>query len=63
MPLATNICSDWCATDDDFAALTRVLLDIADTHAKGRLVSVLEGGYHQAGLASAVKSHLGALMA
>lgn len=50
-------------TDDDFAALTRVLLDIADTHAKGRLVSVLEGGYHQAGLASAVKSHLGALMA
>ena len=49
-------------TDDDFAGLTKVLMEIADKHAKGRLVSVLEGGYNQAGLASAVKSHLGALM-
>ena len=25
MPLATNICSDWCATDDDFAMMREVL--------------------------------------
>jgi acetoin utilization deacetylase AcuC-like enzyme len=49
-------------TDDDFAALTKVLMAIAAEHAGGRLVSVLEGGYNQAGLASAVKSHLGALV-
>src|SRR5687768_3812558 len=32
-------------TDDDFADLTRMMLDIAEKHARGRLVSVLEGGY------------------
>ena len=32
-------------TDEDFADLTRMLMDIADKHAGGRLVSVLEGGY------------------
>ena len=48
-------------TDDDFAELTRILLDIAGDHAGGRLVSVLEGGYSLAGLASAAASHVGAL--
>jgi acetoin utilization deacetylase AcuC-like enzyme len=40
-------------SDQDFADLTRVMLEIADKHAAGRLVSVLEGGYDLAGLASA----------
>ncbi len=48
-------------TDGDFAELTRMLLDSADRHAEGRLVSVLEGGYSLGGLASAVKTHLAAL--
>jgi acetoin utilization deacetylase AcuC-like enzyme len=48
-------------TDADFADLTRVLLEIADKHAGGRVVSVLEGGYNLAGLASAVRSHVAAL--
>ena len=48
-------------TDDDFAALTRLLLEMADTYAQGRMVSVLEGGYNLAGLASAAVSHLRAL--
>ena len=47
--------------DDDFAALTLLVLDIARRHAGGRLVSVLEGGYALAGLASAVKAHVAAL--
>jgi len=45
-------------TDEDFATLTEFLLELADTHAGGRLVSVLEGGYNQRGLAQAVESHV-----
>jgi len=48
-------------TDDDFAALTRILLDMAGEFAESRLVSVLEGGYNQKGLALAVRSHVEAL--
>jgi acetoin utilization deacetylase AcuC-like enzyme len=48
-------------TDTDFADLTRVLLEIADKHAGGRVVSVLEGGYNLSGLASAVRAHVEAL--
>ncbi len=48
-------------TDDDFATLTKLLLDSAKTHCQGRLVSVLEGGYNLRGLASAVTAHVGAL--
>lgn len=47
--------------DDDFKDLTRVMLEIADKHAGGRLVSVLEGGYDLAGLASAATAHVKAL--
>ncbi|HLJ16509.1 MAG TPA: histone deacetylase [Bryobacteraceae bacterium] len=47
--------------DDDFADLTRVMLEIAELYAAGRLVSVLEGGYQLAGLGSAVVSHVTAL--
>ncbi len=47
--------------DRDFADLTRVLRDIADKHAGGRLVSVLEGGYNLYGLAKAAQAHAGAL--
>jgi acetoin utilization deacetylase AcuC-like enzyme len=49
-------------TDADFADLTRVMLEIADQCAAGRLVSVLEGGYSLTGLASGVRAHVNALM-
>ena len=49
--------------DEDFADLTAVMLDIARRHAGGRLVSVLEGGYNLAGLASAAAAHVGRLIA
>jgi acetoin utilization deacetylase AcuC-like enzyme len=48
-------------SDEDFGDLTRVMLEIADKHAGGRLVSVLEGGYDLAGLASAATAHVQAL--
>jgi acetoin utilization deacetylase AcuC-like enzyme len=45
-------------TDDDFADLTRLMLDVADKHCAARLVSVLEGGYSLNGLASATTAHV-----
>ena len=49
--------------DADFAELTALLVDIARQHARGRVVSVLEGGYSLRGLASAVAAHVGRLSA
>jgi acetoin utilization deacetylase AcuC-like enzyme len=48
-------------SDHDFGDLTRVLREIADQHAGGRLLSVLEGGYSLTGLASGVRAHVEAL--
>jgi acetoin utilization deacetylase AcuC-like enzyme len=48
-------------SDDDFSDLTAVMLEIADRHAGGRLVSVLEGGYSLTGLGAAAASHVAAL--
>jgi acetoin utilization deacetylase AcuC-like enzyme len=48
-------------SDADFAELTRMMMDIADRHAGGRVVSVLEGGYNLAGLASAAAAHVSEL--
>lgn len=47
---------DW--SDADFAVLTDRLVAIAEKHASGRLVSVLEGGYNPGGLAMAVETHV-----
>ncbi|MCX6554636.1 MAG: histone deacetylase, partial [Candidatus Aminicenantes bacterium] len=44
--------------DNDFRELTRIMLAVAAFSGKGRLVSVLEGGYDLAGLAAAVCVHL-----
>jgi acetoin utilization deacetylase AcuC-like enzyme len=49
--------------DSDFAYATKRLMDIATRHAKGRLVSALEGGYDYASLRSASAAHVRALMA
>lgn len=47
--------------DGDFAELTTIMLAIAREHAQSRVVSVLEGGYDLAGLASAAAAHVKAL--
>jgi acetoin utilization deacetylase AcuC-like enzyme len=48
---------------EDFAALTREVIDVAKTHAQGRLVSCLEGGYNLDALAECVEAHLRELLA
>jgi len=48
---------------EDFAALTRMVLEIADEHCGGRCVSLLEGGYHVGALAESVGCHLETLLA
>jgi acetoin utilization deacetylase AcuC-like enzyme len=47
---------------DDFGWVTRKLMDIADTSAGGRIVSILEGGYDLQGLQESVEAHVTALM-
>ena len=44
--------------DRDFGELTGLVLDIADQHTGGRLVSSLEGGYGLEGLASSAGTHV-----
>lgn len=53
----------FAVTDDGFVQLTRRMLDLADLHCAGRIVSVLEGGYNVAGTAAAAAAHVGALRA
>jgi acetoin utilization deacetylase AcuC-like enzyme len=48
-------------SDMDFTDLTKIMLEIAGTHANDRLVSVLEGGYNLSGLEAAVAAHVKAL--
>ena len=47
---------------EDFVSLTWQVLDVAKTHARGRLVSCLEGGYDLAALAESVEAHLKELL-
>ncbi len=43
---------------EDFKMLTQLVQQVANTHAKGRIVSVLEGGYNVERLADCVELHL-----
>ncbi len=47
---------------EDFAEMTKRVLDVARTHAGGRLVSCLEGGYDLEALAASVQAHLEELL-
>lgn len=49
-------------TDNDFATLTNLMLDLAKEHADGKLVSVLEGGYDLNGLGKAAAAHAKTLL-
>ena len=46
----------------DFAWITEALCDLADTHAGGRVVSTLEGGYDLNALAASTAAHVDVLM-
>ena len=45
-------------TPEGFAAITRVVANLADELCDGRVVSVLEGGYRLKGLADSVAAHV-----
>ena len=47
---------------EDFQKLTELVLQVADTHCGGRLVSLLEGGYNVDRLADCVALHLETLL-
>ena len=47
---------------EDFGTLTKALIDVANDHAEGRLVSVLEGGYNVDILPLCVAEHLTELL-
>lgn len=51
-----------CLVEQDFAWVTREIKTIADKYAKGRIVSVLEGGYALSALGRSVAAHLDALL-
>jgi acetoin utilization deacetylase AcuC-like enzyme len=46
---------------DDFETVTKEIVAVAETHADGRIVSVLEGGYNGPIRGVRVVAHLGAL--
>jgi acetoin utilization deacetylase AcuC-like enzyme len=48
-------------TPDGYAAITRIIVRLADELCQGRVVSVLEGGYRLDGLADSVAAHVGVL--
>jgi acetoin utilization deacetylase AcuC-like enzyme len=49
-------------TEEDFVWATLNVMDLADKHAEGRVVSVLEGGYDIRALAASVAVHVQALI-
>lgn len=50
-------------TENGYAELTRMVLDIAKRHCQGRVLSSLEGGYNLSALAASVEQHVLALLA
>lgn len=55
--------ADLHLSEADFAWVTQQLLAIAEVSARGRVVSVLEGGYDLGALGRSVQAHVKALMA
>jgi acetoin utilization deacetylase AcuC-like enzyme len=49
-------------TEADFVWATQQLMELADRHARGRVLSLLEGGYDLQGLAGSVAGHVKTLM-
>ena len=45
-------------TEQDYAWITQRIKDVARRHAKGRIVSALEGGYNLSALARSVEAHI-----
>ena len=54
---------DLLLDETDFRWITSLIADAANRHADGRIVSILEGGYHLDALARSVATHLEELIA
>lgn len=54
--------ADLALENVDYAWMTQCIKEVAQQHAKGRLISALEGGYHLPTLGEAVSSHIQALL-
>jgi acetoin utilization deacetylase AcuC-like enzyme len=50
-------------TEADYAWVTRELVGVADRHAGGRIVSLLEGGYSLSALGRSAAEHVRELLA
>jgi acetoin utilization deacetylase AcuC-like enzyme len=48
---------------EDFATMTRSVLEVANMYSDGRVVSALEGGYHPVAVAECVERHVQQLLA
>ena len=46
---------------EDFFKITKNIIDVADTHSQGRVISFLEGGYDLQALSESIIEHLNAL--
>lgn len=53
--------SDTRVTEAGFAEMTRLTMQVAADHCRGRVVSALEGGYHPDATPASVEAHLRAL--
>ena len=60
-PMRKDLLGQFDITPEGFAAITRVVVKLADELCQGRLVSVLEGGYRLDGLADSAVAHVQAL--
>ena len=50
-----------CVTERAYGEITRRIVEVANRHAHGRVLSLLEGGYDMEGLAASVDEHVRAL--
>jgi acetoin utilization deacetylase AcuC-like enzyme len=48
--------------NQDYTWMTEFIKQVAKQHAQGRVVSILEGGYHLPALANAVSAHIASLI-
>jgi len=56
--MRNDILGQFDITPDGYAAMTRIVVDLANELCQGRIVSVLEGGYRLDGLSESVVAHV-----
>jgi acetoin utilization deacetylase AcuC-like enzyme len=51
-----------CLDDDDYRWITDLIVDLANSHSKGRIISTLEGGYELEALSRSAQLHVAQLL-